>query len=270
MQTFYIADLLLGNVTGITCPNCGSASNPVVHKKLLGFASIRDCTTCGLMYRPTGLRGDALNRLAYSTFYSGQGMATSPQAVPVADVLHVANESGKDRVELLKSVVDTLDLPDQPNVAVLGASWGYEVLGFLQAGFKAFGIESGARRREFGANQFGLDMYPSAAAAKIAGRRAEVIFSSHTLEHIGNLDQVLDGAEHALSPLVSIHITPPMRDRTGFKPRSVGTVHPIGITERYWRKRCELRHYRLTLWTRFTRGLADPESELVAMIVPLS
>ncbi len=205
--------------------------------KRLGFANIMRCRNCKLLYRPTGFRSGLLTGMYYGLLYSDQGIATSPKRTSVENAVSESAAAGKDRTEIVSKVLDAIYPVDSGRtVAVIGASWGYEVLALTQRGIPSFGIELSDRMRQIGSKQYGLSMYSTPEDAAAVGRRAQLVFSSHALEHIPGLTRFLLSTQSCLSPTVHCHITPLVESRNGIRTSSVGVHHPIGLTVEYWRR----------------------------------
>jgi hypothetical protein len=173
----------------------------------------------------------------YGLLYSDQGIATSPKLTSVANAVSESAAAGKDRTEIISKVLDAI-CPEDPDrtVAVIGASWGYELMALGQRGIPSFGIELSDQMRRIGSEQYELSMYRTPDEAAAAGRRAQLVFSSHALEHIPRLSRFLLSIQNSLTPTAHCHITPLAESHEGIRTSSVGVHHPIGLTVEFWRR----------------------------------
>lgn len=233
-RLFHAADLLAGHLRGNGCPSCHQRGAERVIKKHGGLGSIYRCAGCGLLFRPTGLQTARIARWYYSVIYS-DGAITRSVVQDRAAAVAEARVGGKDRAALVAPLLAALP-PDARNIGVFGASWGYELLVFEDLGVPVWGIEPGDVRRERGIHAFGLELYPSIAAAHRAGRGGGVLFSSHVLEHIPTLTATLDEALAVLKPAAQLHITPRVDPCTAAIAPIIGREHPLGVTAEFWRR----------------------------------
>ena len=112
-----------------------------------------------------------------------------------------------------------------------------------------FGIEIGDSRREHGRSQLGLDIYASPAEALAAGKQADIVLSSHMIEHVPALSTYLDAIAAALRPSTMIHIAPHV-DEIEADPALatiIGAEHPLGITQGFWTRYASTRNYRIVV-----------------------
>ena len=263
-RLFYAADGGVGLRRRAHCPSCGSRDRAALRSPGGWWSLPFECRACGLYFRPTGLLGGAVAEFYYSHLYEA-GLATSAEASRDGALREelIASE-GKDRNAL---VAELFGAPPQGQIGVFGCSWGYEVLALRNAGYDAFGIELSDQRREWGTTRLGLPLYASVAAAAAAGRAPALVLSSHVLEHIPRLQQVLDDIHRTLRPRRYIHITPFVEDYRSNASRRpiIGREHPLGVTTRFWRGWAQRQglHFRSEIGGRLP-GTVD--SELVAVL----
>jgi len=249
---------------GNRCPNCGGVDAPRVARKHGGLGSVYRCDTCALLFRPTGLTGEAITRWYYSFAYGDDPAFTTAPVADPAEALARARRAGKDRAPIVAQLLERL-APAERSVGVLGASWGYELLAFQSLSVPVWGIEPGEARREHGRTAFGLELYADADEASNAGRRGGLLFSSHVLEHIPHLADILDGWRALLQPALSLHITPSVDPFTKDRVTTIGREHPIGVTREFWRRWCAAR--ALDLWLGHTPGHPDGEGQETAAVL---
>jgi hypothetical protein len=233
-QAFHLADLVAGTLGGARCPNCDAGRGEVRVRKSVPLATVRACHGCGLYYRPTGLQGSGFARWYYSNLYTDVGIATNPEVRPKAEVLAWARREGKDRTALVTRAVSFLAAPP-PWIAVLGASWGYEVMTLSELGFCAWGIEAADDRRAFGQRHYGVELYQTVAEGVARHGPGGVILSSHVIEHIARLSTFLAEVERTARPVAHLHVTPRVEPLSPETATQIGREHPIGLTTDFWR-----------------------------------
>ena len=149
---------------------------------------------------------------------------------------------GKDRTELVREFVSP-----PATICVFGCSWGYELLSLRRAGYRAFGVELSSTRREFGRKHLGLPIFPHVRAVPPEYHSVDVVLSSHVLEHIPALDEILSDIVQTTRPRLQLHITPSVEsiDRYPHRRTLIGREHPIGVTRRYWERAADLHRQSL-------------------------
>jgi len=247
-RAWFGADLLVGIAAGTRCPNCGHARpGTPVHRRRGGLLSIWRCGGCGLLYRPVGITAPSVMRAYYTFLYGNADLATDFGAVssPATIAARMAAE-GKNRLALIEALV-----PDAhtKTLAIVGCSWGYELLPFRERGFDVFGIEIGETRRAHGRATLGLDIYASPADAAAAGRRADLVLSSHMIEHVPALGAYLDAMVSSLRPSTMVHIAPHVDalETDESLASIIGAEHPLGITKGFWSHYAATRSYDVSV-----------------------
>lgn len=260
---FYGVDLAAGWMTGCLCPSCRTSSNPVRSKKHI-IDAIRECRTCRLLYRPTAISKGRLARFYYSHFYTNAGIATDTSIPASRDGLReVVLREGKDRCGLVGAALRQHHV--QPDaICVFGCSWGYELLALQSLGLPLFGIELSEPRRRLAIERFGLSVYPDISSAR--GRFVQpLVLSSHVLEHVPEVERILEELASTLRPRLQIHVTPAAMDGQQVRSRSVGREHVLGLTGGFWRRYAATHALDLTLDE--GGGASGAESdELVAIL----
>jgi hypothetical protein len=235
-RAVYALDVLAGRARGTCCPSCGSRAREPVVKKVAGFATIYRCSSCKLLFRPTGLFSPSVARWYYSWVYSQAGVATDVALSHQREALQRAlAEEGKDRSAAVRALLHELP-KDRQRIAVFGCSWGYEIELLRRAGLDAYGIELSSARREFAVRELGLEVYDSLASAGSHVRDTGLVLSSHVLEHIPRLDATLREIDRYLAPRVQLHIVPAVEPQVPIHTvrHVVGREHPLGVTGAFW------------------------------------
>jgi 2-polyprenyl-3-methyl-5-hydroxy-6-metoxy-1,4-benzoquinol methylase len=150
-------------------------------------------------------------------------------------------------------------LPKRPKLLEIGSSWGYFLHQAREMGFAVTGVEIARRRREFGRQRLGLDIVGDLGELP-AGRRYDVIYTAHVLEHFTDLRGVFPRLAALLADDGMLFIEVPNFDPQQFGTRClsiVGAVHPLGFDSEFFRR--NLPRHGLELTGLFTswRDLPD-------------
>ena len=228
---FYGLDVATGLLLGNRCPNCRSRDSRTIHPKRK-LNAVYQCQTCLVLFRSVGLQNSKVADFYYSSIYDGQGIATLPAVMKREEVIELARRESKDRSSLLDTLIDIWG--NVGSVGVFGATWGYEMMTFEKLGLPVWGVELGDLRREFGRRHYGLDIAKCVDSVPRI-HESSLIFSSHVLEHIPELETALQGITSRPEIVYQIHITPRVDPIGGSTVRnSVGREHPIGVTHDFW------------------------------------
>jgi hypothetical protein len=229
------------------------------------LATVHACESCGLYYRATGLQGSGFARWYYSNLYTAVGIATNPEVRPKAEVLAWARREGKDRTALVRHTLGLLAAPP-PWIAVFGASWGYEVMMLAELGFKTWGVEAADDRRTFGQRNYGVELHPTIAEGVARHGPGGLIVSSHVIEHVARLSDLLDEIERSARPVAQLHIAPRVEPLSPATATQIGREHPIGVTTDFWQRTARRLERDLGLTFNQPLGTTSP-CELVALLV---
>ncbi len=233
-QAFHLGDLVAGTLRGARCPNCDAGQGTPRVRKTFPLATVYACDGCGLYYRATGLQGSGFARWYYSNLYTDVGIATNPELLEPSEVVAWSRREGKDRTALVAHAMDLLAV-QPPWIAVLGASWGYEVLTLRTLGLLVWGVEAADDRRAFGVERYGVELYATIAEGVARHGPGGVIVSSHVIEHIARLSPFIEEIHRAARPAAQLHITPRVEPLGPDTATQIGREHPIGVTTGYWR-----------------------------------
>lgn len=216
------------------CPHCGSASHALVARKYRVVRIVR-CRDCGLSFsRPIYRSWLAAN--FYDRLYA-QGAITELPDPPTLRRLLDSRFRGAEKDAA--AVLDKLRPPnvEHPTLLELGSSWGYFLYQAQASGFDATGIEIGTSRRQFGQRELGVDIVADWSELP-AGRRYDVIYTAHVLEHFTDLSAVFPLIAERLQADGTLFIEVPNFDPTQFGERClsiVGAIHPLGFDSEFFR-----------------------------------
>jgi SAM-dependent methyltransferase len=233
----YLLQSLVRYPRMVACPHCGGRRHALIARKY-AIARIVRCGACGLAFaRPiyrSWLAGNFYDRM-----YSAEGSTTALPDDATLERLKATNFVGTDKDA--RRVIESLRraLPDRSaSLLEIGSSWGYFLHQARASGFDVTGIEIGDTRREFGREKLDLDIV-SGFDALPAGRRFDVIYTSHVLEHFTDLTTVFDQIPERLADNGSLFIEVPNFDPDHLGPAclsTVGAVHPIGYDSKWFRE----------------------------------
>jgi 2-polyprenyl-3-methyl-5-hydroxy-6-metoxy-1,4-benzoquinol methylase len=171
------------------------------------------------------------------------------------------------------SILQALGVQKGGRLLDLGCSWGYGVWQFREAGYDAFGLEVGKERAAFARKRLGVSAVSS--LDEVDGT-FDVVFSSHVLEHIANLQTTLAFAKERLRPNgLFVAITP--NGSAEFRARSPaqwnrlwGFKHPLFLDNVFWQTALEGRPYILTSDFEDMDAMSRWSAVPVATVGPLS
>lgn len=174
---------------GFSCPSCGNKNSKEISRKYL-VTALKRCGNCNLMYRaPTSTESE------FEKFYQSaytEGFTTDMPSDTELSRLLSNNFSGTDRdytgyISILKALGGY-----GATVIDYGCSWGYGSYQIKKAGFTVTGFEISKPRCDFAKNKLRIDAYSDISEIK---EPADIFFSSHVLEHIANVNSVIELAK---------------------------------------------------------------------------
>jgi hypothetical protein len=178
-----------------SCPYCRSRSVSLIDRKYI-VTRLFECQECHLYFRhPKDEPG--FNADFYQEDYEEFGLTTH---IPPADILEVHKknnfkDSGKDyssQVAIIGSLFQKRNL----KIIDYGASWGYASFQFRNAGFEVQSYEISRLMAKKGNELLGLDIKTEVSAL---GPGNDVFYSSHVIEHIPDIAQLIQTASKLLS-----------------------------------------------------------------------
>jgi len=221
----------------VVCPFCGGMKFERIDSKW-GLVELRECAECALLYRvPTD--SAQLSEEFYQDEYEG-GETTRLPGCEELQRLRQANfgDFGRSYARYI-AMLRCLGVEEGAHILDFGASWGYGVHQFREAGFRAAGFEISRSRSAFGRRELDLTMLNTLDG--IEGR-FDVFFSSHVLEHLSDLREVLATARRVTRAggwFVAVTPNGSVSFRRAAPPsfhKLWGFVHPILIQETFIQK----------------------------------
>lgn len=170
------------------CPYCRSRATRQIGSNAI-LSHVRACEACHLMFR-WPKQTDKFNKVFYQLNYIK--LASENMHLPTpheVGLLLKSNFAGHPTALGVKCDI-VKRLKPAGRLFVYGANWGYEVAQFAHAGYEAIGYEVSGPRAEFACQQLGVSVFQDIESIRAKGPY-DVIYCSHTLEHLPNPDSVL-------------------------------------------------------------------------------
>jgi 2-polyprenyl-3-methyl-5-hydroxy-6-metoxy-1,4-benzoquinol methylase len=180
---------------GLACPSCGMKGGSLVDRKYI-VTSLCRCKNCNLLYRmPT--TSEEENERIYQRVYK-EGFTTTMPSDDVLKALLASHFRGGEKdysryVEVLRS----LGLKSGDRLFDFGCSWGYGSWQLAKAGFAVDAYEISKPRANFAAEKLGVNIVDS---SKIEPGVYDVFFSSHVIEHVPSVNNLICLGMKALRP----------------------------------------------------------------------
>ena len=136
------------------------------------------------------------------------------------------------------SVLKALNLSENSSLIDYGCSWGYGSWQLQKAGFDVTSFEISKPRSNFAKNKLKINAYSD---LNEINKPADIFFTSHVLEHISNINSVIEIAKKLIKPNgYFVAFTPNGSDvYRKFNPKGWqkgwGFVHPICLDEVFYK-----------------------------------
>ena len=190
----YLLDITIRYFSDHRCPFCRSSSVKVIDRKFW-VSRLFECNSCHLYFRhPKDKEG--FNKKFYQETYDEPGLTTN---IPDASALEQykrdnfigTNKDFTDRIQVINALLPGRKI----SVVDYGTSWGYASYQFKNAGFDVQSFEISRPMAEKGSKLLELDI-----KYKVEDLRSgnDVFFSSHVIEHLSDINFLLDTGRRLL------------------------------------------------------------------------
>lgn len=219
------------------CPSCGIAAGKTVDRKYF-FTRLIECNNCHLYYRHPLENTKRARKFYENIYFQDDGITTK---LPNENQLqHWVSTNFSDSTKSLVphlSVIRTI-MPDIEGKRIIdyGASWGYALYQFKNAGMSIDGYEISSRRASF-AQRLGIIVKDNES---LLTKENDIFYSSHVLEHVPSIPHVINLAKNLLRPNGIFIAFCPNGSKTFRKknPRAFhrlwGLVHPNFLNPEYF------------------------------------
>jgi 2-polyprenyl-3-methyl-5-hydroxy-6-metoxy-1,4-benzoquinol methylase len=238
----YLANCAVRYFSPIHCPSCLSKNYSLLERKYL-VSRLFECKDCGLYFRHP-LDSIEENRDFYQSKYQQPGITTYLPAegsdLEKIKEMIVNDPNNPKNALRIKRIFEAL-CPVQKDLSVVdyGASWGYISWQLKSYGYKVQSYEISQPRAHYGNTHLGLDIQTDEKSLK-AGN--QIFFSSHVIEHVPAVSQMLALGENLTRPdgcIVTLcpNGSPEFRKKNpaGFH-FAWGQVHPNYLNANFFKK----------------------------------
>ena len=220
---------------GSSCPSCRSSDSSLVAHKYW-ITQLRRCSQCRLLFR-TPTTSNAENADFYQQRYT-QGFTTDlPDPATLLRLKQDAFAGTEKDYSRFIDVFDALGVPRGSRIFDFGCSWGYGSWQFRQRGYDVESYEISSSRGEYAAARLGCKIHSDFSSIKPG---FDVFFSSHVLEHVPSVREVIRLGMSILRPGgMFIAFSPNgaaahrLTDPAGWQ-QSWGLVHPNLLDDEYY------------------------------------
>jgi 2-polyprenyl-3-methyl-5-hydroxy-6-metoxy-1,4-benzoquinol methylase len=176
-----------------SCPFCGSKKNEVIDTKYV-FTKLLRCSDCQLQFRFPKDDPKFLEKF-YQTEYSIDTLLITKQ--PSDEEVETLKKEGFPMVKHFEPYIDAIT--DQKNLKLLdyGCSWGYALYPLNLKGYDVMGFEVSRSRASFGKEKLGVNIVSD---FKQVPAGFDFIFCSHVIEHLTDIQELIDNAKSRLKP----------------------------------------------------------------------
>ncbi len=174
------------------CPCCGGTDLRVVDRKY-AVTWLLECSGCHLRHRHPKDPPELLERFYQQEYQVDTHMITRlPDEAAMARLKAENFPDLRDHAPFIRAL-----RPQAGRVLDYGCSWGYHVFKMRRAGLDAEGFELSRPRAAFGSRNLGVTIHSDPAA--VTGRY-DVISSSHVIEHLASVPDLVAFARARLNP----------------------------------------------------------------------
>gem|GEM_PF-458197 len=220
---------------GLTCPSCGSSESIRICRKYLVMSLMR-CTSCKLLFRIPAT-SPSENKKFYQRTYQ-QGFTTElPTRVELSKFKDNEFKNTEKNYTRYIDILHSLGLKNKARILDFGCSWGYGSWQLMQAGYDVQAFEISLPRCNYAVEHMKVN-----ATTDINHLKGpfDVFFSSHVLEHVPSVRQIISMAEMLIKPCgYFVAFTPNGSEkyreiRPSCWKHAWSIVHPNLLDERYY------------------------------------
>jgi len=235
IRSEYLLQSVLKYPLAVPCPHCGSARQTLITRKYR-VARIVRCTDCGLGFSRPIYRSWVADNF-YDELYTAGFSTTLPDESRLADWLSSGFRDTQRAADAILRTLRRHAATPFPALLEIGCSWGYFLHQARGAGFDVTGVEIGDQRRAFGRQRLDLEIVAGLRELP-AGKRYDIVYTSHVLEHFTDLRDVFPRIAAVMKDEGVLFVEVPNFDPAQLGPRCfsiVGAVHPLGFDSEFFR-----------------------------------
>lgn len=214
----------------IYCPFCSGSDFEIVFKKK-GLIDICRCRKCCLYWTNPIFKFWRF----YDFLYKAEGLTTKLDKNNLNSLLsRCFGDSDKDYRKIIKWLKS---ISSGEKLLEFGSSWGYFLYQAQNLGFKSVGVEISKKRAEFGKTKLGVEIVADINILLQKKGKFDVIFSAHTLEHIGyGIKDIFKyfNALLAKNGIIVIEVPGLNFDKNRKTFQIMGAVHPLGFVKEFF------------------------------------
>src|SRR3972149_3582579 len=213
------------------CPYCSRVDFEVVFKKKK-VINICRCKKCGLYWTNPIFNFPKF----YNWLYKAEGITT--KIIKRNQLDAVKKDLFKRSDKYFVPVLEWIKKNVKGNrLLEFGSSWGYFLYQANQLGFESIGVEISGPRREFGRKYLEVNIISDINELISKGNKFDIIFTAHTLEHIGKeINGIFKKFYELLNKGGIVLIEVPCLDIKKNDFSLIGAVHPLGFTRDFFLK----------------------------------
>lgn len=239
----------------LVCPDCGCSEYREISRKKL-VTRLVECSARRLRFRipqdPPAHYFDL-----YQSSYSSTMATECPSREQLDEMLRTSFTKTEKNFSHKVAILKALGLSAGSSVVDYGASWGYGVWQFQQAGFDACGYEISRPRAAYARNELKVSVVDD--HTQLPSESFDCMFSSHVLEHVPAPREAFQLASRILRPGgLFVAFTPNGSEacRQAHQAEfdhSWGRLHPLYINAEYLQQ-----HFQDVPWLLTSSGYGQP------------
>lgn len=186
---------LQGDKDRFLCPSCGCDCESKVEARKYLVTSLRRCNNCKLLFRAPTTTAEE-NASFYQEAYS-QGFTTDvPSDIELKKLISTKFAGSEKDYSGYIAVLKALGVQPGARILDFGCSWGYGSWQMQQVNYEVTAFEISKPRCRYAKEKLGIDAYDDLAA--LPRTDYDVFFSSHVLEHVPSISEVIQYARTKL------------------------------------------------------------------------